>query len=352
MVERRKRTIKDYAKQVEESSKKPPQKLLEGRFDQVVSTGSTRLDLAISGGRIRGGGIPGGVYVEIFGPESWGKTALLAEIAASVIKSGGDIHYDDTEGRFDLDYAEKLGIEIPKDKYSITEKVEDLKVNFEKWMPKKSDKINGYFVDSIAAMTSEWEKLDKDERGQRKAKMLHKFFRLNKSKIGERNWIFVFTNQIISGGGEGETTPGGKAAKFWSSVRIRLGPHPAGKYLKSSFTSSTDYKEERIFGVRIQALIKKSSVDDAYRQAPISIVYGYGIDDIRENLMYVKEVTGNDSFDFLKMDERGWKRLDTAIQWVEEQKLQSKLREKVIDIWCELEKEFRERRPRTMKERI
>ena len=71
---------------------------LEGNFSKVISTGSTLLDLAISSGRIRGGGLPGGIFVEIYGPESSGKTAIICEIGGNIQKKGGTCHYYDPEG--------------------------------------------------------------------------------------------------------------------------------------------------------------------------------------------------------------------------------------------------------------
>ena len=318
-----------------------PQKTEESvRFEKVVSTGSTLLDLAISGGRVRGGGIPGGIYLEIFGPESWGKTALLAEIAGSTLARGGKVHFTDPEGRFDREYAEKIGIHIPVECYSILRRVEELKPAFEAWMPEDNGEINGFFVDSIAALSSEWEEKNKDEMGMRKAKMLHRFFRTNKTLIGQRNWIIAFTNQIIDGS-SGETTPGGKAAKFWSSVRIRLGPHPTGKYIKKKKTIMFGEKKkeiEKVVGVRVNALVKKNSVDEGFRSADISIIYGYGVDDLRENLIYIKSITGSSVYNCGDgVTKRG---IDQAIQYVEENGLVEKIREKTIDLWEQVEREF------------
>ena len=83
----------------------------------VVSTGCTILDLSILGGRIRGGGIPGGAMVELAGGSGSGKTALMMDMAASVQQKGGDAMICDPEGRLDKEYAITFGCEIPKENY-------------------------------------------------------------------------------------------------------------------------------------------------------------------------------------------------------------------------------------------
>ena len=100
------RTTEEMANEVaasinEEQKSFSPEK---GNIDALLSTGSTLLDLAISGGVVRGGGIPGGIMVEIFGPSGSGKTSLLAEICASAIARGGRVRVLDPEGRLNREY--------------------------------------------------------------------------------------------------------------------------------------------------------------------------------------------------------------------------------------------------------
>lgn len=78
----------------------------DGSIGTVISTGSTLLDLAISGGRVRGGGIPGGIFVEAFGPPSSGKTVLLCEIAGAIQRQGGEVMFYDPEARLNKKFAE------------------------------------------------------------------------------------------------------------------------------------------------------------------------------------------------------------------------------------------------------
>jgi len=342
----KRRDSKHFAEGIEEGVKAPPQKLHQSRFDKVLSTGSTLLDLAISGGRVRGGGLPAGIYVEYFGPPSCGKTLLLIENAGSILKQGGEVHYDDGERRFDKEYSRIMGVNIPEENYTQSHTVIDLMDNFKEWSP-ESKEINGFFEDSIASLSSDWEMEDKDEYGMRKAKLLHKFFRTNKTSIEKNNWIVAYSNQTI-GGPSGDDTPGGKAIKYWSSLRIRIGPHPKNKWLKATHTMPSKYKAEKKFGRRSMCRVIKSSCDDEGREAPISIVYGYGVDDLRENLQYNKEVTCSDKFDCVSKE---FSRIEMAIEYVEESDLVGKIREKTIDLWEEIEQAFKDKRKRVSKQR-
>ncbi|MHA2070034.1 MAG: hypothetical protein ACXABY_37185, partial [Candidatus Thorarchaeota archaeon] len=94
----KRRSTKDIANEVAEEHITEVRRI-DACWDRMYSTGSTQLDLAISGTRVRGGGIPGGIMVEIFGPPSTGKTALLAEIIAGAQLKGGEAMFGDPEGR-------------------------------------------------------------------------------------------------------------------------------------------------------------------------------------------------------------------------------------------------------------
>src|SRR4030067_647541 len=110
----------------------------EPSFERVVSTGSTLLDLAISGRRIRGGGIPGGIFIELFGPPSAGKTALLCEILASAQIRGGQTKFADSEARLDSLYAKAYDFAIdPNDEtvYCKPKTVEDMFSAVLDWRP-------------------------------------------------------------------------------------------------------------------------------------------------------------------------------------------------------------------------
>jgi len=90
----------------------------DGDFGTIISTGSTLLDLAISGGRVRGGGLPGGILVEAFGPSGSGKTVLLSEIAGAVQRQNGEIMFADPEARLNKQFAAMFGLDLKDDDYS------------------------------------------------------------------------------------------------------------------------------------------------------------------------------------------------------------------------------------------
>ena len=139
----------------------------------VISTGSTLLDLIISGGRIRGGGIPGGIMMEIFGPSSAGKTALLVEIGASIQAKGGDVEIIDPEARLDKEYTRIYGLELPKDHYHRFDLVEEVFDFIKDWEPENQKVINMVGCDSIAALSTQLEMGEGDKSGKRKANQLN-----------------------------------------------------------------------------------------------------------------------------------------------------------------------------------
>ncbi len=340
-------TTKEKAKQVKTAKRKPKEDKPD--FEYVMPTGSTLLDLAISGFRVSGGGVPGGTYIEIFGPSSWGKTALLMEMFGYLKSRGGCGYYVDCEGRLDRGYSSKLGIDVPEEEYAILKKVEELQPTFQKWVDGiDTEDVNmyGFFVDGVASLSSvrEMDDKDGDKRGQSRAKALHKFFRVNKSEYGGKRWVFVFTNQAREGDkGVGYTSPGGKGLHFMSSCRILVGPNPKGRYItqkKKIELGGKKVSEERRIGIRIVCTIKKSSIDWGYRSAPVTIRYGYGIDDIAENLQYIKDNLGHTKY--ICPDGEGFRSQEKACIHVEENKLEADLKQEVITVWNKIEGAFKE----------
>jgi len=330
-----KKKIKDEIKKATKTIEKIKMTPNEGDFGEVVSTGSTLLDLAISGGRVRGGGIPGGILMEIYGPSSSGKTALLAELGADVQTAGGTMHFLDPEARLDKAYAEIYGINIDKDNYSMPNTVEEVMDFIYNWEP-NTEKLNMIGTDSIAALCSRMQMDGTDKRGQAAAKEFSQGLRKVCKMIRSNNWIIAFTNQVRQGD-MGEATPGGMAVPFYSSLRIRVGPPAQNKYIKKEATIQGT-KTSKILGVQSIATIKKSSVDDPFRTCPIYIVFGYGIDDIRGNLIYCKQYMGTSGYDVFGNKE--YRRIDSAISYIEENKLQNKLKERTIDLWYEVQEKL------------
>jgi RecA/RadA recombinase len=319
--------------------------------DSVVSTGSTLLDLAISGKRRRGGGIPGGILVEIFGRSQSGKTAILAEILASVQSHGGEAEVEDPEGRVDEEYTGTFGVNIEeKYNYSRPDTVEQIFANAQNWRPKNPNVINVRGTDSLAALTTDLEMGPKgDKMGMRRGKEFSAGFRKTARLIANNNWLWVCTNQVRQGD-YGETTPGGMATGFYASIRIQLRQQ---EKIEKSITlekekAGTEKKEKKsgvevtkVIGILTEATVIKS-IDDPYRTAPIYIIYGYGIDDIRGNLQYCKDMTNSSVYPC--PDGRSFGPINMAIQHIERENLEKALREQTIDLWEEIEKKFEAKR--------
>lgn len=353
-LHRREKASADLVKEVRRVTKSEPKSLdLEPRFEQMVSTGSTWLDLAISGGRVPGGGVPGGIFVEIFGPASSGKTAILAEICASIQAVGGQVKFLDPEGRLDKEYSRIYGLDLPKDDYAMPDTVTEV---FEEhiwpWKPKQDKVMNCVGVDSLAALSTELELGEKgDKMGMRRAKEFSQSLRKSCRLINKRNWLVPCTNQVRQG--YMLNTPGGEAIKFYSSLRIQViqieeitkSVTLVSKREKTKEVEGTkEVKEEKIMGVKSKCRIVKSSVDDPYREANIFIVFGYGLDDVRGNLQFLKDKTGVSRYDAIT---KSYQSMDYAINHIEKNDLEEQLREKVIDLWGEIEKKFEsDRKPK------
>jgi RecA/RadA recombinase len=312
--------------------------------DSVVSTGSTLLDLAISGKRRRGGGLPGGVLVEIFGPSGSGKTALLAEILAAIQSQGGDTQIQDPEGRVDKEYAKIYEVDIPEEIYSRPDTVEEVMDFIPTWRPRDPTKINGIGTDSLAALSTELEMSPKkDKMGMKRAKEFSGGFRRTCRLIANNKWLWVCTNQVRQGE-YGEVTPGGNAIAFYASLRIRVKEEDK---VEKEVTLSSGVKVKKVIGIQSSCYTRKSTIDDPYREAPIYIIFGYGIDDIRANLQWLKDMRKGSVYEC--PDGKTYQSLNMAIQYVEKQGLQTDLKEQVINLWEEIESKFNLDRPKKMR---
>ena len=341
---KRRKTTKHLVKGIKQTIATPIEKPKTVRLEQTVSTGSTLLDLAISGGRKREGGLPGGIIVEIFGPSSAGKTSILAEICASIQANGGEVKFLDPEARLDQEYARIYGVELNKDCYYRPDTVSEVfNEHIWTWEPPRKDVINGIGTDSLAALSTQMELDDKDKYGMRRAKEFSEGLRKTTRIIRNNNWLIVCTNQVREGE-MGEVTPGGRGIPFYSSLRIRVGQK--SKIEKVTKVGGKEVK--KAIGIQSLCQIKKSTVDDPFREAMIYIIFNYGIDDVRGNLQYLKNMTGATKYAELNMD--GFVSMDKAIRAVEKYELEKELREKVIDLWHEVEAKFDAKRRK--KERI
>jgi protein RecA len=320
----------------------------EGNFNTVTSTGSTLVNLAISGKRIRGGGLPGGTVVVVSGPSQSGKTAFLSEIAGNIKQGGGENQFHDPEGRLDQEFARIFGMELDKENYHQPDTITGLFEIARLWKPKKTiTTINGIFGDSLAALSTklEMESEDGDKMGGRRAKEFSEQFRKFCRQIKQLNYLMVCSNQLRENMDGNKyspkyTEPGGQALKFYPSVRLRFG---APKNIPKKITFKG--KEiEKIIGIETEVQAIKT-VDDPYRKAPLFIIYGYGIDDIRANLQYIKTYKGLSIYTVngTKLDIS----MEESIKIVEQNNLINELKEETIDLWEEIESKFvSERKPK------
>jgi len=338
-----KRGQEKLSKQVKRHAVKPS-KIEEpfiGDFAQVISTGSTLLDLAISGGIHHGGGIPGGILVEAFGASGSGKSVLLCEIAGGVQRAGGEIQFYDPEARLNTQFAKQFGLSVSTSNYSRPSQVPEIFATIPDWKLENPKLVNGIFADSLAALSTDMEMNDKngDKMGGRRAKEFSEGLRKTCRILAEKNILMVCSNQIREVMGampfeEKYKSPGGTAIGFYASLRLKFG---TPQKIKSS-TTINGKKDERTIGVHTKIEVYKSSIWKPYRTADVTIIFDYGIDDIRANLQFVKDYSKYSVYTL--NDQELDKSMDKSIQIIEEDNLQGELKEQVIKMWIEIEHKF------------
>ncbi len=308
----------------------------------MISTGSTLLDLAATGGRVRGGGLPGGIFVEVFGPNSSGKTVLLCEIAGEIQRQGGESRFDDPEARLNKQFAKLFDFDTKSIEYAKPDTVTEIFKSIRKWEPKNPNAINGTFTDSLAALSTKLEMSDDegDKRGQRRAKEFSEGFRKNARILTKKNYIMVCSNQVRENADAmNKFSPkfkstGGWAIGFYSSLRLRFSePRKIWQEIK--------YKGKivkKVVGVEVTVEVFKSSIWKPFNTAPLIIYFDYGIDDIRANLQYLKKYSGSTIY---TINERKLnKGIEKSIRMVENNDLENELKEAVIDLWKDIESKF------------
>jgi recombination protein RecA len=185
-----------------------------------------------------------------------------------------------------------------------------------------------------------------DKMGMRRAKEFSEELRKTCRILKQKNYLMVCSNQVrvnMDAGPYGQkyVSPGGEAVGFYSSVRLR-----ATKPEKIQSKVKVVGKEiKRPIGVRVEYEVFKSSVWKPYRTAPVTILFDYGIDDIRENLQFIKNYTKNTVY--MVRDQKLDVSLEKSIAMVEDDGLESVLKDEVIDLWEEIESKFdSERKPK------
>lgn len=291
-----------------------------------IPTGALALDIALGVG-----GVPRGRIIEIYGPESSGKTTLAQHIAAEAQKRGGIAAFIDAEHALDPEYAKNLGVNIDELLISQPDTGEQALEIAEELV--RSGAIDVIVIDSVAALVpkAEIEKAMDEQQMGLQARLMSKALRKLTAIVGKTNTTVIFINQLRQKigimFGNPETTTGGNALKYYASVRLDI-----------RRIESLKNKDGEDIGNRVKVKVAKNKVAPPFRTAEFDIVYGKGISaignilDVAVNMDIVKKAGAWFSYN----DEKIGQGRDKSKEYLAEnpeilKEIETKVREKLAN---------------------